>query len=60
MKYIFAALLLLSVFPLTHILRTMPRYRPYAWFALGALPLVAIKSDVALISWAMWPGHTKA
>jgi O-antigen ligase len=58
-KYIFAALLLLSVFPLTHILRTMPRYRPYAWFALGALPLVAIKSDVALISWAMWPGHTR-
>ena len=35
--------------------------RKWMFMAVGALPIlhVALNLDAALISWAMWPGHTK-
>lgn len=60
MKWIFIAGLLVIIPALTGILRSSPRYRVWAAFLIGALPLLTVPYlYVAPISWAGWAGPVK-
>jgi len=61
MKLVGIAIILASLPAFVILLGMGPRYRTYAFFALGALPIVSsgINMDAAFYDIAAWPGHTK-
>jgi O-antigen ligase len=61
MRYLAIAFVLLSYPALVHLLRTNPRWRYWAYFALGLLPFIVhvVDLDSAIVNWAAWPGYAK-
>jgi O-antigen ligase len=61
MRYIGIVIFFLSIPAIFSWLKGNRQHHRYAWFALGLLPFVIAgwHLDVSIISWAMWPGHTK-
>lgn len=61
MRFIGLAIIILSI-PLFHALMRGPlTNRRIGWFCVGLAPyaIAAFRMDVALVSWAMWPGYVK-
>lgn len=58
---ILAILIILAAFPACHALVRSPHARRWAFVGLGALPMlyVPLNLDASLISWPLWPGHTR-
>lgn len=60
MRYLGILLVIVS-FPIFLSLLRSKQGREWAFFAIGALPILhgVINVDAAFINWATWPGHTK-
>lgn len=58
---ILGVILLLAAFPVILVLLKSPRSRRWAFFALGALPVlqVPMNLEASLISWPTWAGHSR-
>ena len=60
MKFLFLAIAILGIAPLTIILRTVPAAASAIWLLVGFLPFLSslLRSQVALLSRDDWLGHT--
>ena len=61
MRFVGLVLILLSFPLMLSWLRSYPRQRKWAYFAIGIAPFVmgSLNLDVAIINWAGWPGYAK-
>lgn len=61
MHYVASAIIMASYFVLVALLKSNPRQRHWAYFALGLLPFTinAWDLDSALVNWPSWPGYAK-
>jgi O-antigen ligase len=61
MRFIGILIIFLSIPAFIIFLRANPRYRKFAYFAIGFLPfgVTFMNVDAALISWSTWTGYSK-